>query len=367
MKIKGFDKDLKCRGYQFEVGKIYEIKLPDGYELTEDDLCSDKVFHYCNSLKDVHEYYSVDPNEHNRFCEIEVCGKEVTDGNKCGSNKIKIIREIVGKELNILRGLINGNTGLFNSGSYDSGSYNSGDFNSGYYNGGNDNSGQYNSGNGNSGNRNNGHYNSGNRNSGHHNSGHGNSGNNNSGHYNSGWTNSGNHNSGHCNSGYFNSGYGNSGHGNSGNNNSGNHNSGGHNSGSHNSGDFNSGYHNSGHFNSGNFNSCDYSSGLFCTQNPKVKIFDTETDMTMEEVVRTDWYHMLFKHSFDLTEWIGYTNEKKQSNKDKKRVEGYLKTYSYKEACKNWWNKYTDEEKAVIMSMPNFDKEKFKQITGIKV
>ena len=41
--------------------------------------------------------------------------------------------------------------------------------------------------------------------------------------------------------------------------------------------------------------------------------------------------------------------------------------YAYKEACKNWWNKYTDKEKAVIMSMPNFDKDKFKQITGIEV
>ena len=65
MKIKGFDKDLRCREYQFEIGKTYGIKLPDGYELTKDDLCSDKVFHYCNSLKDVHGYYSVSPSEHN--------------------------------------------------------------------------------------------------------------------------------------------------------------------------------------------------------------------------------------------------------------------------------------------------------------
>ena len=117
----------------------------------------------------------------------------------------------------------------------------------------------------------------------------------------------------------------------------------------------------------GYFNSCDYSSGLFCTQDPKVKIFDIETDMTMKEVIQTDWYRMLFKYSIDLTRWIKYTDEEKQSDKDKDLIGGYLKTYTYKEACKNWWNKYTDKEKAVIMSMPNFDKDKFKQITGIEV
>lgn len=260
MKIKGFDKDLKCRGYQFEVGNTYTIKLPEGYKLTEKDLCSDKVFHYCDSLRKVHSYYSVEPEENNRFCEVEVLGREVTNGYKCGSNKIKVIREIVGEELDILKGLTNENTGFFNSGNHNSGNFNNGNFNSGY--------------------------------------------------------------------------------------------------------------HNSGSYNSGDFNSCDYSSGLFCTQDPKVKIFDMETDMTMKEVIQTDWYRMLFKYSIyltNLTKWIVYTDEEKQTDKNKDLIGGYLKTYTYKEACKNWWNKYTDKEKAVIMSMPNFDKEKFKQITGIEV
>lgn len=286
MKIKGFDKDLKCKGYQFEIGKIYEIKLPDDYELTKKDLCSDKVFHYCDSLGKVHSYYSAEPEENNRFCEVEVLGEEIIEGDKCGSNKIKIIREIVGEELDVLKGLTGENTSFFNSGKRNSGSYNSGSYNSGY-----------------------------------HNSGYHNSGNSNSGRYNSGSCNSGNHNSGN---------------------------------------------RNSGRYNSGDFNNCDYSSGLFCTQDPKVKIFDIETDMTMKEVIQTDWYRMLFEHSINLTRWIEYTDEEKQSE-DKKLIEGYLKTYTYKEACKIWWNNYTDEEKAVIMSMPNFNKEKFKQITGIEV
>ena len=272
MKIKGFDEDLKCRGYQFEIGKTYEIKLPDGYELTKEDLCSNKVFHYCDSLRKVHDYYSVESKDHNRFCEVKVLGREVTDGDKCGSNKIKVIREIVGEELDILKGLTDENTGFFNSGYRNSGNYNSGDYNSGDYN-------------------------------------------------------SGDHNSGYRNSGNY----------------------------------------NSGDYNSGCFSSCDYSSGLFCTQDPKVKIFDTETDMTMNEVMQTDWYRMLFRNPLILNEWIYYTDEEKKADKKKELIGGYLKTYSYKDACKIWWNKYTDKEKAVIMSMPNFDKDKFKQITGIEV
>lgn len=82
MKIKGFDKNLKCRGFQFEIGKTYDT----GAEETELELCSDKVFHYCNNLRNVHRYYSVKPEENNRFCEIEVLGAEATGEGKCGSN-----------------------------------------------------------------------------------------------------------------------------------------------------------------------------------------------------------------------------------------------------------------------------------------
>ena len=136
MKIKGFDKDLKCRGFQFEIGKEYKIDT-NGKPL---ELCSDTVFHYCDSLQKVHEYYSC-LNDSNRFCEIEVLGEEVSDEEKCGSNHIRILREITGEELDILKGLINGNTGIFNSGNW-----NSGDRNSGNLNSGNRNSGYWNSG-----------------------------------------------------------------------------------------------------------------------------------------------------------------------------------------------------------------------------
>ena len=163
--IKGFDKALKCRGYQFEVGKDYKIDLPDGYELTQNDLCSDKVFHFCDGLSKVHQFYDCS-NENNRYCVIEVLGQFCETDDKCGSNHIKVIREITGEELKIAKGLTNGNSGLFNSGFRNSGDLNSGDLNSGYRNSGFRNSGYLNSGDRNSGDRNSGDRNSGDRNSG---------------------------------------------------------------------------------------------------------------------------------------------------------------------------------------------------------
>jgi hypothetical protein len=176
--IKGFDEDLKCRGYQFEVGKEYKIDLPDGYTLTTKDLCSNKVFHFCDAISKVHEHYNC-ANKKNRYCIIEVLGQICDDGNKCGSNHIKIVRELIGEELKIAKGLTGGNAGLFNSGNQNSGDRNSGDRNSG-----DQNSGDQNSGDQNSGYRNSGYRNSGNRNSGYRNSGDQNSGDQNSGIFN---------------------------------------------------------------------------------------------------------------------------------------------------------------------------------------
>ena len=147
MKIKGFDRNLCCRGVQFEVGKTYNTGAKDD----EIRLCSNTVYHYCDNIKQVHTHYSCDPACQNRFCEIEVLGAEITDGEKCGSNKIKLVREIVGDELKTLIDQINGNTGLFNSGNRNSGDWNSGNRNSGYRNSGDWNSGNWNSGDWNSG------------------------------------------------------------------------------------------------------------------------------------------------------------------------------------------------------------------------
>ena len=81
---KGFDKNLKCRGFQYEVGKEYEEN--------EAKLC-DKGFHACEFPFDVFKYYEPATS---RYCEVEigdVSGEREDDSKICGK-KIKIEGEI---------------------------------------------------------------------------------------------------------------------------------------------------------------------------------------------------------------------------------------------------------------------------------
>ena len=83
---KGFDKELQCRGFQYEVGKEYE---QDG-EIT----CCTNGFHACENPFDVLDYYNI--NNGSRFCEVEQSGaidRKVND-TKIASSKIKIKAEI---------------------------------------------------------------------------------------------------------------------------------------------------------------------------------------------------------------------------------------------------------------------------------
>ena len=184
----------------------------------------------------------------------------------------------------------------------------------------------------------------------------------NTGKDNTGFINSGNYNSGNRNSGYCNSG-----NRNSGNRNSGYCNSGNRNSGYCNSGNYNSGNYNSGDYNSGNYNSGVYSNGFFNTKQHKIFIFDMPTKMTTSEFKNSTYFDALTSEDLILTEWINYTEKEKAKDKAKELIGGYLKKYEYKEACQIWWNKLAETNKQIIQSIPNFNKDIFFEITGIKL
>ena len=131
------------------------------------------------------------------------------------------------------------------------------------------------------------------------------------------------------------------------------------NSGDWNSGDSNSGNRNSGDWNSGDWNKCNGSNGVFCTIEPTIKIFDKDTNMTLKEFINSKYNKALRSVELKLTEWIWYTEEEMENDKTKRKAGGYLKEYSYKEACANWWSELTEENKEIIISIPNFDADKF--------
>jgi len=340
---KGFNLDgnkLICRDKEYKVGEIAEY----------DDvlvMCQ-KGLHFCEHLAEVDEYYSL-LSDKNVFAEVEALGEIIADnisGGKCVTNKLKIIRLLSKDEILKIANVGFRNTGLLNTGNLNSGHRNSGQLNKGSLNTGDRNSGNYNSGSRNSGGCNSGCYNS----------GHWNAGDSNVGDHNTGCNNKADFNTGDYNTGNRNSGCYNSGHWNAGDSNVGDHNTGCNNKADFNTGDYNTGNRNSGNMNTGNnnsgsFNSCSGSSGFFNTTPDKVRIFNIQTNITQEVFYRTIYWQSLNSSDFPLTEMKN----------------GILVKREYKETCAIWWEHMTEENKAIIKSIPYFDANIFKEITGIEV
>ena len=180
-----------------------------------------------------------------------------------------------------------------------------------------------------------------------------------------GLCNSGNRNSGNRNSGDWNSGDWNSGDWNSGNRNSGNWNSGDWNSGDCNSGDWNSGNRNSGDWNKTNF-----SSGCFNTEEEKIRLFNKPSDWTYRDWFNSDARYLLNQIQRDVVEWIwssDMTDEEKEAHPEHETTGGYLKVLDESDCAQIWWDGLSQTEKRIIRSIPNFDKEIFSEITGIKL
>ena len=169
-------------------------------------------------------------------------------------------------------------------------------------------------------------------------------------------------------------GMGNSGNRNSGNWNSGYHNSGYWNSGNWNSGYWNSGYHNSGNWNSGNWNSgdwnsCSYSSGCFNTIEHKMFLFNKLSDWTYHDWIRSDARRVLSRIPHRHLEPVSYdsmSDTEKEANPEVKTTGTFLRMVDNPDV-QNWWRSISDEDKKAILSIPNFNKAIFKEITGVDV
>ena len=129
------------------------------------------------------------------------------------------------------------------------------------------------------------------------------------------------------------------------------------------------GKENTGIANSGNSNSGYRNSGAFCTDNnPRVRLFDVETDMGVREWENHPAYRLMARGlNFNLWVWESEMNDsEKEKFPNYKTTGGYLKNIPFKEGWANFWGNLSDEDKKEFTSLPNFDSAKFEHITGIK-
>lgn len=284
----------------------FRYEVGKTYEMEDKPECCKVGFHFCKELIDCFSYYDFHPD--NKVAVVEALGDidEVNNNSKCCTNKIEIVEELNWEKVLKLANSGDKNTGYGNSGDKNSGRKNAGAFNSGDCNLGNWNSGDWNSGS----------------------------------------CNSGNHNLGSWNSGDCNTG-------------------------SRNSGDWNSGDYNSGDWNLGDWNITSYSNGCFNTETPNIFIFDKLSDLTYIDWMYSGVRYLLNRIPTNRLIWVSrsdMTDKEKENNPTYKTAGGYLKFIKATNKDRQEWYDYlSNEEKRLILNMPNFDRDKFKKITGIDV
>ena len=300
---KVFNPDWTCRGKQYSCpGEFKENVVPD--------TCHAGM-HFCKRVVDCFNYYDFNP--HNHVAEVIASGRIVEDGGKCATDTLQIVREIPWVEVIKLVNIGNWNTGNRNTGDCNTGNRNTGDCNTGNRNTGNRNTGEWNAGDCNIGNRNTGDWNVGDRNT---------------GDWNTGSWNTGDWNTGNCNTGN----------------------------------------RNTGSWNTGDWNSISFSNGVFCTKEPEILIFNKASGITLRQWRTSDACQLLDQIRFFPNIWVwksNMTDEEKEQHPEYKTIGGFLKVADTSDCCIRWWNQLTEHDRDIIRSIPNFDPEIFKQITGI--
>lgn len=127
---------------------------------------------------------------------------------------------------------------------------------------------------------------------------------------------------------------------------------------------------NTGNCNTGDWNTGDWNTGCFNTEQQKILMFNTPSDWTYDDWLRSDARCLLNQIPKNVVEWVysaNMTDEEKEAYPTHETTGGYLKVLDEAECGQLWWGELSDEEKNVIKSIPNFDSDIFEQCTGIKV
>jgi len=128
--------------------------------------------------------------------------------------------------------------------------------------------------------------------------------------------------------------------------------------------DTNTGNGNSGNGNSGSRNSGNGNSGAFNRDCQKMRLFEKDLDMTVQEFYNNNDLYM----DLPLNVWIdksGMTKEEKKQNNSWEATGGFLRTLEYKDAHRKWWTDNSDDHDR-FLNLPGFDWAIFTDITGIE-
>ena len=145
---------------------------------------------------------------------------------------------------------------------------------------------------------------------------------------------------------------------------------GNYNTGNRNTGNRNTGNWNTGDWNTGDWNYSSFNSGCFNTNEHKILMFDEPSDWTYWDWLNSKAYWILFGMPKVVTTWVyacDMTDEEKAAHPEHVTTGGYLKKLDEKDVAQDYWNSLSENQKQIILSLPNFDKEKFYQCTGIRV
>ena len=170
-----------------------------------------------------------------------------------------------------------------------------------------------------------------------------------------GFGNTGNCNTGNCNTG---------------NRNTGNWNTGNCNTGNCNTGNRNTGNCNTGDRNTGDWNESSFNTGCFMTEEPKISLFNKPSDWSYMDWQNSEARLLLNQIPKNVVEWIyseDMTEEEKTENPTHETTGGYLKVLDESECAQFWWDGLRNGQKEIIMNIPNFNREIFEKVTGIKI
>lgn len=98
-------------------------------------------------------------------------------------------------------------------------------------------------------------------------------------------------------------------------------------------------------------------------------LFNKMSDWTYEDWMKSDAYRILGQMPMDVLSYVTWnqmTEEEKREHPKAETTGGYLK----QEETANrqaWWDSISRRDKESIVSIPNFDRDIFLQITGIDV